>query len=192
MGPEWKFSSPRRIAIEIDRVLAGTPAGSNTLESGNDSWEAQGELEPRTVSRLAAIASSRRWEVIFLTRHARQGRTTGQIEAQRWLESFGFALPCVYVASGPRGRIASALHLDLVIDASADSCVDVVTDSDARAILVWPHDQSTRPPGAQRADIHIVKSFSECLDVLTAVDDPGPKREGLLLWLRRLLGSSAA
>jgi hypothetical protein len=193
MGPEWNFSSPRRrIAIEIDRVLAGTPASRSTLEAGTESWEEVGELEPRTVSRLASIASSRRWEIIFLTRHSRRGRTTGQIEAQRWLESFGFALPCVYVASGPRSRIASALHLDLVIDASADSCVDVVTGSHARAILVWPHDQSTPPVGAQRADIHVVTSFSECLDMLTAADDPGPKREGLLPWLRRLFGSPAA
>ena len=163
---------PRRIAIELDTLLAGVPADPTEA-----SWESADELEPRTIARLASIASARRWEIIFLTQRSQSSRGTSQIEAQRWLESKGFALPCVYVTPGSRGRIASALHLDLVIDARPENCVDVVTESDARTILVWPTERSSLPPDARRPEINLAKSFGECLDMLTAVDDPNPRSQ---------------
>ena len=89
---------------------------------------------------------------------------------------------------GSRGRIASALHLDLVIDASPDNCVNVVTESDARAILVWPGDRGSLSPDARRPEISIAKSFGECLDTLAVVDDPSPQNAGVFAWLRRLFG----
>jgi len=80
------------------------------------------------------------------------------------------------------------MHLDLVIDASPDSCVNVVTESDARAILVWSDDPIDLPAEARHSEINIVKSFGECLDMLAVVDDRSPQREGLLARLRRLFG----
>ncbi len=181
-------SLPRRIAIELDGVLA--PAVSEADHSGRTEnfWETLSETEPNVVSRLAGIAAERRWEVIFLTKRSPSAGDTVQVQSQRWLEEKGFALPCVYVTPGSRGRIASALHLDLVIDASPDNCVNVITESDARAILVWPGDRAGLPADARRPEINIAKSFGECLDTLAVVDDPSPRNAGVFAWVRRLFG----
>lgn len=181
-------SLPRRIAIELDGVLARAVSEADQADRSENFWETLGETEPTAVSRLAGIATDRRWEVIFLTRRPPSAGDTVQMQSQRWLEEKGFALPSVYVTSGSRGRIASALHLDLVIDASPDSCVNVVTESDARAILVWPGDRSGLPADARRPEINIARSFGECLDTLSVVDDPSPRNAGVLAWLRRLFG----
>jgi hypothetical protein len=61
-------------------------------------------------------------EIIFLTRHARDGTHHRTIEGRRWLEPSASPSLCLRRV-GSRSRMASALHLDLVIDASADSCV---------------------------------------------------------------------
>jgi hypothetical protein len=181
-------SLPRRIAIELDGVLARAVPEADQAGRTENFWETLSETEPTVVSRFAGIAADRRWEVIFLTRRPPTAGDTVQLQTQRWLEEKGFALPCVYVTSGSRGRIASALHLDLVIDASPDNCVNVVTESDARAILVWPGDRSGLSPDARRPEISIAKSFGECLDTLSVVDDPSPRNAGVFAWLRRLVG----
>lgn len=182
---------PRRIAIELDGVLA--PAVSEADQAGRTEnfWETPGETEPGAVSRLAGIASDRRWEVIFLTTRTPSPGDIVQVQSQRWLEAKGFALPCVYVTPGSRGRIAAALHLDLVIDASPDNCVNVVTESDARAILVWSGDRNGLPADARRPEISIAKSFGECLDTLSVVDDVAPQNAGAFAWVRRLFGLKA-
>ena len=183
---------PRRIAIELDGVFAQAIADVDQVRQSEDLWEAQADTEPNVISRLAEIAAERRWELIFLTKRSPSAGATIQVQWQRWLEAKGFTLPCVYVAPGPRGRIASALHLDLVIDVRPDHCVDVVSESDARAILVWPDDLNTVPADAQRPEIAVAQSFGECLDMLAAVDDPRPPSEGLFAFVRRLLGLKEA
>jgi hypothetical protein len=183
---------PRRVSIEIDNVLARTEADPAVDSRRTEFWESLKELEPRVVSRLARLAAERRWEIIFLTQHARSSRSTEQADAQRWLESKGFPLPCVYVTPGARGPIAAALHLDLVIDSRPESCLSVVTESDARTVLVWPGERGAIPADARRPEINVAKSFGECLDMLTAVQDPGPKTDGLFAWLKRAFGRKTA
>ena len=117
-------------------------------------------------------------------------RDTAQADAQRWLESKGFALPSVYVAPGPRGRIAAALNLDIVIDSSPKNCADVARLSSARAVLVWRAEQNVLPEDPGRR-FDIAKSVGECLDKLAAADRSSHET-GWLAWARRLLGSKEA
>ena len=184
---------PRRIAIEFDGVLADAPANQvSEARSAESFWESLNEIEPGIVARLAPLAAERRWEIIFLTtRHPSPG-ATAQVQWQRWLESKGFVLPSVYVAQGPRGPIASALGLDLVIDASPEHCVDVVENSDARTILVWRADRNSLPVEARRPEINIVRSFGECLDMLTAARERDPQQGGFLVRVKRMLGLEGA
>src|SRR5579871_2764010 len=102
----------------------------------DDFWRALQEIEPGAVARLAQLASERRWELIFLTKRPATAGATAQMQSQRWLESKGFALPSVYVVQRSRGLIASALSLDVVVDDRPENCFDVITDSEAKAILV--------------------------------------------------------
>lgn len=151
-------------------------------------WGTLHELEPGVIRRLATIAAERRWEVIFLTRRPESAGETAQRQTQRWLESKGFPLPSVFVVQGSRGRIASALALDIVVDDRVDNCLDVVADSKARAILVWRGSEEQLPTTARRLGIGVVRTVSECLDILTEVDSPVSDRGGIVGRVMRALG----
>jgi hypothetical protein len=184
---------PLRIAIAIDGVLANSEtAAFPDAERVEDFWESLAEAEPGAVSRLATLAASHLWEIIFLTSRPPTAGATVQLQSQRWLESKGFALPSVYVAQGPRGRIAAALGLDVVVDDSPDRCIDVVADSEARAILVWRGREATLPAAARQPDISVVKSASGCLDLLDAGAQRKRASSSFLARLKRLLGLQEA
>jgi hypothetical protein len=133
-------------------------------------WETLREIEPGAIQRLAAMAADRRWEIIFLTRRPPTRGAAAQVQTQRWLESHGFSLPTVYVVQGSRGRVADALGIDLVIDDRPENCLDVVADSKARAMLIWRGDEKRLPVSAKRLGVHVLKSVSECLDILSQTD----------------------
>lgn len=144
------------------------------------------------IQRLAALATERRWEIIFLTRRPESAGATSQLQTQRWLESKGFKLPSVFVVQGSRGRIAAALGLDVVIDDRPENCLDVVVDSTARAILVWRDDEKLLPVAATRLGIGVVKTVGECLDILMQIDSPAPEQPGVVGRVMRLLGLKEA
>ena len=158
------------------------------VESIDNFWETLAELEPGAISRLAALAADRRWEIIFLTKRPESAGSIAQVQSQRWLESKGFPLPSVYVVQGSRGRIAAALGLDIVIDDRPENCLDVVVDSKARAILVWREDEKQLPVAARRLGIGVVRSVAECLDILTQIDRAGQDDAGVMTKVMRLLG----
>ena len=141
-------------------------------------WGTLDELEPGSIRRLDALAAARRWEVLFITTRPPTEGETVQRQSQRWLERCGFHLPSVYVVSGSRGKAASALDLDIVVDDCPENCVDIKADSRARAILVLPRsDPTPADPGAPRLreralhlGIGVVQSVRECLDLLEAIE----------------------
>jgi hypothetical protein len=152
-------------------------------------WEGLAEIEPGVVKRLSSLADERRWEIIFLTKRPESAGATAQVQTQRWLQSKGFALPSVFVVQGSRGRIASALQLDVVIDDRPENCLDVVMDSKGtRAILVWRNNPAQLPPAAKRLGIGVVKSVSECLDILTQLDGPDKDEPGVMARVKKMLG----
>jgi len=151
-------------------------------------WESLREVEPGMVARLAQLTAERRWEIIFLTKRPQTAGLTAQVQSQRWLEAQGFSCPSVFVVSGSRGRIASALGLDVVVDDRPENCFDVVVDSHAKAILVWRQSASTLPAAAQRLGVTVVPTVAECLNLLVSVDSPAADGESILARFKRLLG----
>jgi len=143
-------------------------------------WLTLDELEPGSVRRLDALAAARRWEVLFITTRPATAGETVQRQSQRWLEHSGFRLPSVYVVSGSRGKVASALELDIVVDDRPENCIDVKADSQARAILVLPRSDGTPADTEERRlgerarhlGIGVVQSVRECLDLLEALEPP--------------------
>jgi hypothetical protein len=158
------------------------------VEAIENFWETLAEIEPGAVARLAAVATERKWEVLFLTKRPASAGATAQVQTQRWLEAKGFALPSVYVVQGSRGRIAAALALDFVIDDRPENCLDIVVDSKARAVLVWRDGERPVPIAAPRLGIGVVKSVEECLDILTQVDAPASETAGVVDRVMQLLG----
>jgi hypothetical protein len=129
-------------------------------------WTTLGEIETGSVARLAAFRAEYDCEVLFVTQRPASDGATTQMQSQRWLEAHGFELPSVFVMSGSRGKLADALALDVVIDDRPENALDVTTDSNAKAILVWRGPRTAAPPAAERLGIHTVYSFAEALAVL--------------------------
>jgi hypothetical protein len=151
-------------------------------------WSSLREIEPGAVARLAHAAASGAWEVLFITTRPSSAGDTTQLQSQRWLQAHGFELPSVYVVSGSRGRVATALTLDAVLDDRPENCLDVATDSEAKPILVWRDGTETVPPGATRLGIHVVFSIAEALQHLAALT-ARTERPGLMGRLRGMLGA---
>jgi hypothetical protein len=152
-------------------------------------WESLEEIEPGVIARLAGIVAEHRWEIIFLTKRPQTAGVTAQLQSQRWLQSKGYPLPSVYVVQGSRGRIAAALGLDIVIDDRPENCLDVVTDSKARAVLVSRDVAEALPSAARRLGIGVVRSVNECLDILTTVEAQRESQDtNVLSRIKRMLG----
>jgi hypothetical protein len=140
------------------------------LANTENFWESLNEIEPGAISRLAALADERRWDVLFITSRPTSTGRTVQRQSQRWLESKGFALPSVYVVHRSRGRIADALAIDVVIDDRADNCLDVVLESKAGALLVWRGDMAAVPVSAKRLGIAVAPTVDRVLEALVEAE----------------------
>jgi len=157
------------------------------LASLENFWEGLGEIEDGAIRRLAGLADERGWEVLFITSRPRSAGRTVQRQSQRWLERLGFTLPSVYVVHGSRGRVASALALDVVVDDRPENCLDIVLESKAGAVLVWRGDSKGVPASAKRLGIAVVPTVAACLDALAEAQRSGSER-GFADRLRGLLG----
>lgn len=156
-------SSPRALsAREVRRLWEHVASLENF-------WASLGEVEPGAVAQLATTARTLRWEVIFLTQRPSSAGETTQVQSQRWLQAHGFELPSVMVMRGSRGKVATAFALDALIDDRPENCLDVLSDSKAKPILLWRHGLARVPSAVAGLPIEIVSSMSEalaCLDVM--------------------------
>ena len=166
------------------------PAGRDVwdrLTATANFWETLREIEPGSLRRLAELAQTRRWEVIFLTSRPSTEGDTVQRQSQRWIEQQGYPLPSLFVTKGSRGRIAAALSLDVVVDDNPGNCFDVATESKARAILVWRGETEVVPANATRLGIGTVSTVDECLALLEEADQSRGEK-GFVNAIRRVLG----
>ncbi len=189
---------PLRIAFDLDGVVAdldgvlkrraatlfgdGTDVATLTrrqrrqlwksLESMENFWESLEETEPGAVARLGTLAASLHWETIFLTTRPRSAGAQTQTQSQRWLMAHGFAYPSVYVVQRSRGAIAAALGLDVVVDDRLEGCLDVISESSARTILVWRRTTDVPDIGINRDRVDVVRTFAESLDRLDEIGRP--------------------
>jgi hypothetical protein len=158
------------------------------LASVTNFWEGLDEIEPGSVAQLARLAEAHQWEIIFLTSRPYAPGRTLQRQSQRWLDRLGFPMPSVYVVPGSRGRIAEALGLEVVIDDRPENCLDVVLESQARAILVWRGTAATIPASARRLGIGVVPSVTACFELLVEAQRTTDTPIDFMQRLRRLLG----
>ena len=99
-------------------------------------------------------------------------------------------MPSVYVlgAGASRGKVATALALDVVVDDRPENCLDVKLESPARSFLIVGAARASSRPNAKRLGIEVVETVGECLDLLT----PGPaEKEGLFSRIRKAFAGAS-
>lgn len=136
------------------------------IQSTPNFWETLRPLGAGAVRRIQELMVRHRWEVFFITQRPATEGDTVQRQTQRWLVAQGFELPSVLVIGGSRGAAAGALRLDYHVDDSAQNCVDVISDSKAKAILVVPDEDLATIATARRLGVGTAPSIETCLDVL--------------------------
>lgn len=171
--------SPREMRRRRDAVW-------NAIHRTPDFWTTLQPLDPGAVRRIHALMIRYRWEVFFITqRPATEGQTV-QRQTQRWLVEQGFDLPSVLVISGSRGAAAGALRLTVHIDDSAQNCLDVVSESRARPLLIMPEPDAATEASAKRLKIGVARSIGEALDALE--QRASGVQPGLLNRLSKIVG----
>jgi uncharacterized HAD superfamily protein len=166
-------------AVDLDRLW------KHVLRQRNF-WTTLDEMTDGIVAQIQQLADERRWEVLFITTRPLAAGATTQVQSQEWLASKGFRHPSVYVVKGSRGKVATALDLDAVVDDRPENCLDVATESAAKAILVWPGSTDALGPGVARHGVVVTASIGEALDELVQMDRV--KRGGVVRSIKRLFG----
>jgi hypothetical protein len=158
-----------------------------------DFWSTLGPHDPEAVRRIHDMMLRYRWEVFFITQRPATAGETVQRQTQHWLRAQGFDLPSVLAITGSRGAAAGALRLDYHVDDSPQNCLDIVSESRARPILIVPEPDEITENSAKRFNISVARSIGEALDVLdAAVSVPGgDARSGLLNRLSRMVRGKA-
>jgi hypothetical protein len=169
-----KEASRRR--EDVWRALRNTP----------NFWTQLKPLEAGAVRELYDAMVSRDWEVFFITQRPKTAGASVQAQTQKWLIEQGFATPSVLTLSGSRGKAAHALDLDFIIDDLPKNCIDVISDSRCRPILVLRQSDASAEEAARRMSIGMVRSVGEAIALLS---QPAPEpRETALAWILKSLG----
>jgi hypothetical protein len=146
-------------------------------------WMDVPAYEADQVARLYEVTRAAKWEVFFVTARPPSAGDSVQFQTQWWLERLGFYLPAVVTVPGSRGELSNALRLDLFIDDLPRNCIDVVTGSSAKAILMLRTAEDSAKQHALDRGIGVVSTLGEVLPVLERINDDLPKRRGRLLRL---------
>jgi hypothetical protein len=176
--PEARAQAEEEAGASVETADRGPRPGNHRervwreIQATKDFWTTLQPIDVSAIARIHDMAARHRWEVMFITQRPHTAGETVQRQTQRWLVRQGFELPSVMVLRGSRGKVAEALHLDFVVDDSVQNCVDVVSESRARAILVLrdARDDEARPQRAKQLGIGVVPSIGACLDFLEELE----------------------
>jgi hypothetical protein len=141
--------------------------------------------EPDQIKRLYAQARTARWEMFFMTSRPPSAGDSVQLQTQVWLERHGYFLPSVLTTpSGARGEVARSLRLDLALDDRMVNCLEIISASNSKALMLL------RPPAEPRAreaaearGIGVVSSLAEALDAVERLAQLLTTRRGRLVRL---------
>jgi hypothetical protein len=178
--PDYRRMVARMATRHRDRVW-------RTIESTPDFWTTLKPLEDGAVKRLYQLTGELNWEIFFVTQRPATAGGTVQWQTHKWLVEQGFATPSVIPLSGGRGKAASALRFDYLIDDTPQNCVDVLSDSSTRAILLVDANDPLAESSARRLGIGVAHSIHEVLDLLVQATE-ARNHPTLFEKLRKLVG----
>lgn len=173
-------SSPRSATRHRSRVWT-------EIEATPNFWTTLKPIDDRAVKRLYQLTGDHNWEVFFITQRPATAGGTVQSQTHKWLVEQGFLTPSVIPLSAGRGQAASALRLDYLVDDTPQNCVDVVSDSSTRAILLVDPDDPLAATSARRLGIGTAQNIQEVLDLLVQAT-AARANPSLFEKLRKLVG----
>ena len=163
---------------EVERLWRNVSAASNW-------WLDVPAYEPDQIERLYAQVRRARWEVFFMTSRPPSAGDSVQLQTQVWLERYGFYLPSVLTTpSGARGELARALRLDLALDDRLVNCMEIISASNAKALMILR--APSEPKAAETAEargIGVVPTLGQALDAVERLDELLSTRRGRLVRL---------
>jgi hypothetical protein len=162
----------------VDRLWRSVAATPNW-------WLELPAYEPDQIARLYARARQSRWEVFFMTSRPPSDGDSVQLQTQVWLERHGFFLPSVMtLPAGARGELARSLRLDLALDDRLVNCIEVISASNSKAVMMLrePADPNARE-AAEARGVGVVSSLAEALDAIERLEELLSKRRGRLVRL---------
>ena len=146
-------------------------------------WMELGAYEPEQIARLYGLTRAAGWEVFFLTKRPPSAGDSVQFQSQWWIERCGFYLPSVLTVPGSRGDVANALRLDLLVDDQLINCVEVVSSSPTKAILVQRSADNAVRDHATSRGIGVVSTLAEAITVLENLQEVMAQKRGRLMRL---------
>jgi hypothetical protein len=158
-----------------------------TIEATPNFWTTLKPLEIGALERLYRLTGEHNWEVFFVTQRPATAGGTVQWQTHKWLVDQGFQMPNVIPLSGGRGKAAAALRFDYLVDDTPQNCVDVLSDSSARAILLVEREDALAASSARRLGIATAHSIHEVLDLLVQVTE-ARANPSLFEKIRKLVG----
>jgi hypothetical protein len=163
---------------EVERLWRNVSAASNW-------WLDVPAYEPDQIERLYAQVRRARWEVFFMTSRPPSAGDSVQLQTQVWLERYGFYLPSVLTTpSGARGELARALRLDLALDDRLVNCLEVISASNAKALMILRAPSDPRAgETAEARGIGVVPTLGQALDAVERLDELLSTRRGRLVRL---------
>ena len=163
---------------DIERLWRQVGAASNW-------WLDVPAYEPDQIGRLYAQVRRARWEVFFMTSRPPSAGDSVQLQTQVWLERYGFFLPSVLTTpAGARGELARALRLDLALDDRMVNCLEIISASNAKALMILRDPPDSRAGEAAEArGIGVVPTLARALDAVERLDELLNTRRGRLVRL---------
>ena len=146
-------------------------------------WMEVEPYEPEQIARLYSLTRAAGWEVFFMTKRPPSAGDSVQFQTQWWIERFGFYLPAVLTVLGSRGDIANGLRLDLVLDDQLINCVEVVSATPTKALLMQRIADSQARGHAINRGIGVVSTLAEAVSIIERLHDVLPQKRGRMLRL---------
>jgi hypothetical protein len=146
-------------------------------------WMEIEAYEPDQIARLYGLTRSAGWEVFFMTKRPPSAGDSVQFQTQWWIERCGFYLPSVLTVPGSRGDVANALRLDLIVDDQIINCVEVVSASPCKAILMQRTPDTAARDHATSRGIGVVSTLADALGVMERLQEVMTHKRGRLMRL---------
>jgi hypothetical protein len=146
-------------------------------------WMTLEPYEPDQIARLYSLTRAAGWEVFFLTNRPTSAGDSVQFQTQWWIERYGFYMPSVLTIPGSRGEVANGLRLNLVVDDLLLNCIEVVSASTAKALLLSRSGDKAVEKHALDRGIGVVPNLEGAIEIIQRLHTMLPSRSGRLLRL---------